>query len=106
VLQDSPQVQQLKARYKASLPEKSAQIAELQRSLLGENAILQQSLQDIHEYLHKLAGSAGMYDYADIAVLARAAMQLLIVQAAETTDINHVDAELSKIRSLLLEHSD
>jgi hypothetical protein len=80
VLQDSPQVQQLKARYKASLPEKSAQIAELQRSLLGENA--------------------------DIAVLARAAMQLLIVQAAETTDINHVDAELSKIRSLLLEHSD
>ena len=104
--QDSPQIQQLKSRYKASLPEKAAQTAELESLLLGEQAMLQQSLQDIHEFLHKLAGSAGMYDYDDIAVLARAAMQFVIAQAAETTDIHQVDAELSKIRSLLLEYSD
>ena len=104
--QDSPQVQQLKSRYKASLPEKSAQIAELQSLIVAGQPSLSQSLQDTHEFLHKLAGSAGMYDYDDIAVLARATMQIILTQPVEAADIQQVDDELSKIRALMLEHSD
>ena len=103
--QDSPQIQQLKTRYRTSLPEKSAQIAKLQIVLLDGQAELPQVLQELHEYLHKLAGSAGMYGYDDIAVLARTTMALIVMQPAATTEIHQVDAELSKIRSLLLEHS-
>ena len=104
--QDSPQVQQLKSRYKASLPEKSEQIAELQSSLQREQPSSQQTLEEIHEFLHKLAGSAGMYDYDDIAGLARATMQFVITKPVEPAGIQQVDDELSKIRAVMLEYSD
>ena len=104
--QDSPQIQQLKSRYKASLPEKSAQIAELQSLLQSGQPSVPQTLKDIHEFLHKLAGSAGMYDYDDIAALARASMQFVITQPIDAPAIQQVGDELGKIRAVMLEYSD
>ena len=73
---DSPQVQALKERYKASLPEKVELIRE-QIELVYAASASDESIEEASQVLHKLAGSSGMYGYDDINVLCRAAMSSL-----------------------------
>lgn len=93
--QDSPQIQAIKARYKASLPEK----AELLMSLLkpaevGENLVL------LHEELHKFAGSSGMYSYDDISDLCRKAMRSI-----DQNNIEDLQKELRQLIELVEQQS-
>lgn len=102
---DSPQVMALRQRYRQSLTDKSNDLSEFLNQLskaeqqsswqLGDEAA-----HDLGEYLHKLAGSAGMYGYADIAQLARSAMD-------DNRQSNTVALfeRLNELRSLLEQHA-
>jgi len=67
---DSPQIKAIKERYKASFPEKLVILQTLREAVENEA-----DFEYVHEELHKLAGSSGMYGYDDIAGLCRLAMQ-------------------------------
>ncbi len=66
---DSPQVQELKKRYRASFPEKLTVIQNIRMSLEVDNDTTL-----ARDELHKLAGSSGMYGYQEIASNCREAM--------------------------------
>ena len=76
---ESPQVLALRERYQQSLITKSKELGELLKLISDAEQKTSWQLSDadansLGEYLHKLAGSAGMYGYADVAQLARSAM--------------------------------
>lgn len=64
--QESTRVQLLRAQYQASLTSKAEQLSQV-------------TDQELPEFLHRLAGSAGMYGYSNIASTARE----LLTQCAE-----------------------
>ncbi|GAA6137196.1 hypothetical protein NBRC116583_09430 [Arenicella sp. 4NH20-0111] len=88
---DSPQIQEIKARYKASFPEKANMLSGFMRvvSTGGELTILR-------EELHKLAGSSGMYSYDDISSLCRKAMQSI-----DNDQLENLHNELSQLINLV-----
>lgn len=67
---ESPQVKALKERYKQSFMDK---IELLNSQLVNLNQGVD-NLVEIHENLHKLAGSSGMYGYSDVSDLCRQTM--------------------------------
>ena len=71
---DSPQVQQLKLRYRASFRDKAAELQRFASELSAISKRQAEHLAEARAFLHKLAGSAGMYGYQNIADLARGAM--------------------------------
>lgn len=73
---ESPQVKALKERYKQSFVDK---IELLNSQLLSLNQGAD-NLLVIHENLHKLAGSSGMYGYSDISDLCRQTMESVTAQ--------------------------
>ena len=98
---ESPQVAALRIRYQNSFPEKSAAIAEFQELLSAGDptsgaTALNKNSETASDYLHKLAGSAGMYEYDDIAALARQGMA-----QSKQQDMPGLLHSLKQIRSLL-----
>ena len=98
---DSPQVAALKLRYQSSFSEKSAAIAEFEAILENEDpasysSAVNKNFETAGDYLHKLAGSAGMYGYDDIAQIARLGMGQYKVQ-----DLYGLQHSLRQIRDLL-----
>ncbi len=71
---ESDQVRALRSRYKESLPEKAALVREwhLQETSGG---ISEAGVDELSSWLHKLAGSAGMYEYQEISDFSRSLMQ-------------------------------
>jgi len=96
--QDSPQVQEIRARYKASLSDKARMINEY-LTAFQENSN-DELLTQIRGELHKLAGSAGMYDYDDISSLARSGMVLIDEQSYDG-----LANQLQLLKDLLLQHA-
>jgi len=66
----------LHARYRASFPEKRA---ELQAALIAwrDQPAAAERILEIHQFTHKLAGSAGAYGFDALTELARTADRLL-----------------------------
>lgn len=102
--QDSIKIQQLKHRYKNSLGEK---LEDLDGHLLAvgfDASGVHTRLDELHEYLHKLAGSAGMYGYDDIAQSAREAM-VLTTPHTEPPSSAAIKQAIGQLRQLLEQHA-
>jgi len=97
--QNSPQIQAIIDRYKASFVEKKQMIDEHGESIESNNTD-EQNLEIIHGDLHKLAGSAGMYEFDDIAKFARDGMANIRQSEFDKLLIN-----IKKISQLLEEYS-
>lgn len=98
---DSPQVAALRQRYRKSFSDKAAVVAEFHQSLSDDSSafclsLLNEDSETVSDYLHKLAGSAGMYEYDDIAALARKGMS-----QCKQEDVQGLLASLSQLRDLL-----
>jgi len=73
---ESPQIQALRLRYKASLADK-IELIQQQIDTISTSSGDASSIEEAHQVLHKLAGSSGMYGYDDINVLCRNVMSQL-----------------------------
>ncbi len=90
-MNDSPQIQAIKERYKASFGEKKAIVEQIVMDLGSGD-----DLQPAREELHKLAGSSGMYGYDDIALVCRMAMREI-----DTKEMDDLKYSLNKLIKLL-----
>ena len=70
---DSDQVAAIKARYRQSLSEKAETVLGW-RAKIQAGVLLANERSELAEWLHRLAGSSGMYGYAEIATLTRQLM--------------------------------
>jgi chemotaxis protein histidine kinase CheA len=95
---ESPQIKVLKQRYKASFAEK-VELLNQQRDLVADGQPSSQQLVELHQVLHKLAGSSGMYGYLDINALCRQTMDQ--IEAIGTDDLV---LEIDKLTLLLEQH--
>lgn len=95
---DSPQIAEIKLRYQQSFSEKTEIISEHLDALLGDDT--QISLGDTREMLHKLAGSSGMYGYADISAVCRSAME-----RADQGDSSALANRLEHLKELLEQYA-
>ena len=102
--QDSIKIQQLKHRYKNSLHEKLEELDSHVLAIGLDSGSLQSRLIDLHEYLHKLAGSAGMYGYDDIAQSARESMALTNPKT-ELAPVQTIKQSVGQLRCLLEQHA-
>ena len=102
--QESIQEQQLRQRYKNSFVQKAGQIDILLGRMAEDRSKSDSPLEDIHEYLHKLAGSSGMYGFLDIAELARTAMREFD-QDIPWDGSGRLKARLKDIRDLLEQYA-
>ncbi len=96
--QDSPQVRAIRARYQQSFSDKASELGALQSALLegrGENPE-----SELNEYLHKLAGSSGMYGYSDLSQVCREAMA-----AIESGNDTNLARSLEQVQALLTEYA-
>jgi len=93
---DSPQILALKERYKSSFAEKVQMIAEYLLVIESDRVSLE-SVSELRGFLHKLAGSAGMYGYDDISLASRKAM----VCADKVNDLLQVDELISSARNVI-----
>jgi HPt (histidine-containing phosphotransfer) domain-containing protein len=91
----------LHARYRASFPEKRA---ELLAALIGwrDQPAASERIAAMHRFTHNLAGSAGSYGFAALTDLARAADRLLQPHAHDGhalagEDIALIDAAVSAV---------
>ena len=94
---DSPKIAALKTQYRASFPEKLALFNSLLAKVV-ESSGSQESRSDLHEYLHKLAGSSGMYGYENISALCRRLMD-----EVGSAHIGQLASELESLKHLLRE---
>lgn len=78
MLSESTKITELKNKYRASFADKIAEIDVLNQAIKSTKARaeLKTAHQEYEQYVHKLAGSSGMYGYTEIASVAR---QLLTV---------------------------
>lgn len=96
---DSPQILALKERYKNSFEEKV-------QALLGYLADVERagaSLEHVSEmrnFLHKLAGSSGMYGYSDISAASRNAM-LMADRVQSMANIDELSSATRKLVNLI-----
>jgi HPt (histidine-containing phosphotransfer) domain-containing protein len=80
LMDNTDKIQKLRDDYKNSLLDKSVIISDLLLMISTDASdsgasVSDKTLIELHQYLHKLAGSSGMYGYSEIAQLSRAAMQ-------------------------------
>ncbi len=101
--QDSPQVLALKERYKSSLEEKVQVLSDHLIAIESEEATLDE-LSELRSFLHKLAGSSGMYGYDDISAASREAM-LVADQVDSMTNLGDLSVMTSEVVKLLQSHS-
>jgi len=93
---ESQRVAAIRARYKDSLVEKADQVAAHLNVLAENQDEWSEWFDPIHQDLHKLAGSSGMYGYSDISDLAQAAMRDL-----DARDVNALMQTLHELQDLL-----
>jgi len=82
MLNDSPQVQEIKKRFLASFPDKrdsiNTHICSIEKLKAGANSkLLKAELDQAYASLHKYAGSFGMYGYEEISKACRCVMKLI-----------------------------
>ena len=82
MLNDSPQVQAIRARFRNSFDEKKQIIDTFLSNLevfqkQGDDGLLGDELESCHAELHKFAGSFGMYGYTEISGKCRAVMKAI-----------------------------
>ena len=87
-------VEQLKAIYKNSLIEKAETLNTLFKEWQTENN--EQTEIELHNYLHKLAGSLGMYGFDQLSDNARKIMNSLHTGSSE-----EIEPELTKLVAFL-----
>lgn len=97
---ESEQIQAIRSRYKHSLSEKSEQISQYLNSIMDVEDFSDQIFTDLHEHLHKLAGSSGMYGYDDVASHSRQAMQQIV-----NNDEAGLTSNLLALRNLLKQYA-
>jgi len=95
---ESPQIQALKQRYKASLVDKIELVLQ-QIEAIETSAGASDSIAEAHDVLHKLAGSSGMYGYDDINILCRDVMAEL-----DALTVDGSIAALKQVVELLEQH--
>jgi len=100
--QDSPQILALKERYKNSLEEKVQMLSDYLVAIESDEATLDE-FSELRGFLHKLAGSSGMYGYNDISAASREAM-LVADQVDSIADIDDLRVMTSKVVKLLQSH--
>ena len=99
---DSDQVRAIKARYRRSLKDKAAVARDWLASYKAGGLTTEQT-GEFAGWLHQLAGSAGMYQYEDIAESARA----LMAQVENDATIGNVlEQPLAALISQLESHAD
>lgn len=111
-MNNSNKIQELRDRYRESFVDKSEVIVEFLQSLSDyiqtplnpQTPVNRQRgrakvCNEIHEYMHKFAGSSGMYDYPDIAELCRAAMR-----SSSQNEVQLLAEQLSDLRDLLQQY--
>lgn len=77
---DSSRVTQLKQKYRQSLTEKHQTLLSF---FADGHTIHSQSYQDMYAYLHRFAGSAGMYGFDNLTEQARLVMNSIKLNSAE-----------------------
>jgi HPt (histidine-containing phosphotransfer) domain-containing protein len=98
----SAEIEAVRQRYQASLMDKALTVSNCLTALESDQGCCHQAgVQQTQEFLHKLAGSSGMYGYQDISELARTAMRDI-----EQNDQNNLHKRLSQLRELLVSHSE
>lgn len=97
---NSDRINELRMRYKRSLAEKAEMLETLSAKIPTQMPVSEEMQSEIHEFLHKLAGSSGMYGYQDIAELSRAALTEL-----EKQQLPALTEQLVQIRNLLQQHA-
>ncbi|NND81481.1 MAG: hypothetical protein HKN50_03555 [Gammaproteobacteria bacterium] len=99
----SSQIELLQQRYRTSLIEKSVEIAELriQYESTDDDESAALASQTLGDFLHKLAGSAGMYGYTEIAISARNIMMTL-----QNDDSGQLSAQLDQLIAMCEQASD
>ncbi len=96
--QDSLQILAIRARYQKSFAEKLQQLKVLEANY--QKSQKQDALDELKEYLHKLAGSSGMYGYDDLSHACRAAMAAIDEGMLQT-----LDQQLVLAQELLSKHA-
>ncbi len=103
---ESPQIQAIRSRYRASLNDK-AQMISVHVKAISDIGVKTQSveqeklsLQSLRDDLHKLAGSSGMYGYDDVSVVCRD-----IMRAIDDADIKNAKQLLVELQQLLKHHA-
>lgn len=96
---ESPQIKALKERYKVSFTEK-VELLNQQRDIFADGNPSSQQLVELHQLLHKLAGSSGMYGYLDINVLCREIMGKI-----DVSNVADLVKQINKLTLLLEDHS-
>jgi len=97
---ESRQIQELKYRYKLSLDDKANMIDDYFRNVVESKSLDSHMLEELNGFLHKLAGSSGMYGYEDIASLSRESMNS--IQECRKED---VEKNLVNLRNLLKDYA-
>lgn len=72
-MSDSERILAIRERYRESLGEKAQWLEDWRKEFQDAGCGSIDSM-ELSEWLHKLAGSSGMYDYAEISELARSLM--------------------------------
>ena len=62
---NSASIAEIKQRYRNSMPDKASELTRLIATLSGVD-MSAANLQETHAYLHRLAGSSGMYGYDEL----------------------------------------
>ena len=83
-------IKQLTDRYKSSANEKHSVIREFRQMLARTTAVNESDLLEMKHYVHKLAGSAGMYGFDDLHCAAQTALK---VCEQELKQIQEVDLD-------------
>ena len=96
---ESPQIKALKERYKVSFTEK-VELLNQQRDIFADGNPSSEQLVELHQQLHKLAGSSGMYGYLDINVLCREIMGKI-----DASNVADLVKQINKLTLLLEDHS-
>lgn len=100
--QDSPQILALKERYKSSFEEKTQLLSDYLTAVENGEATLDQ-VSELGSFLHKLAGSSGMYGYDDISAASREAM-LVANQIENIAYIDELSVSIHEVMNLLQSH--
>lgn len=87
-------VEQLKENYKKSLVEKAETLMTLYEDCKVEEG--EQTRSQLHNYLHKLAGSLGMYGFSELSDQSRSIMNDL-----HNKKLDEIEPELSRLVAFL-----
>ncbi len=94
----------MREAYRSGLAEKSVKIKLLSKVLAESDVELEDTLESIYEYLHKLAGSSAMYGYDDIALLCQNLMRN-VHHLPTLSQLGVVLNQLEQLQNLLEQHA-